>query len=177
MSLKKNFELMAQYNQWMNGNIYQLSSSLSGVELAQERGCYFGSILATLNHLLVGDTFWFKRFARHPAGFKSLNYVSALPMPASLDAVDYTEFSDLKQARVLMDAAIIDFTVEATEADYEVVLTYQNSRGQSFSKHFSYLVHHIFNHQTHHRGQVTTMLSQSGLDIGMTDMLALIPEQ
>ncbi len=175
MSLKQNFELMAGYNQWMNSNIYKLCETLSAEALLEDRRAYFGSMQATLNHLLVGDTFWFKRFAGHPAGFKSLAYVVALPMPASLDECTYTDFAELKAARELMDSAIVAFSKEASEEAYEAVLSYENSRGQKFNKHFGYLVQHIFNHQTHHRGQLTTLLSQLGLDNGMTDMLALIP--
>ena len=70
---------------------------------------------------------------------------------------------------------IIRFIAETNESDYLKNLTYQNTKNKTFSKPFSMLLQHFFNHQTHHRGQVTTLLSQMDMDIGETDLLMLIP--
>ena len=159
MALKQNFELMAKYNQWMNENIYSASAKLDDTELTKDRGAFFGSVLGTLNHILLGDTIWLKRFAGHPTNFNSLDYVRALPSPSALLKLMYSEFDSLKDARIKMDAVIINFSIEASELDYEQVLAYKNTKALPFEKKFAYLVQHFFNHQTHHRGQVTTLLS------------------
>ena len=71
---------------------------------------------------------------------------------------------------------IIGFIAETDERDYLENLTYQNTKNKTFSKSFSMLLQHFFNHQTHHRGQVTTLLSQMNINIGETDLLMLIPD-
>lgn len=176
MGLKSNFELMADYNQWMNKNLYKVCDGLSSNQLGKDRGAYFGSILGTLNHILVGDIIWLKRFATHPSGFQSLSVVESMDNPGSLSQVLHSDLNELAKFRGILDAAIVDFSRETSEHDYELSLSYINTKGVELSKSFSFLVHHLFNHQTHHRGQVTTLLSQLDLDVGMTDLLALMPE-
>lgn len=175
MSLKANFELLAEYNQQMNERIYEASSTLSGSELTEDRGAFFGSILATLNHVLVGDTIWLKRFADHPAKLRALDYVRGLNSPQALDSVLYSEIEGLRSARTKMDSVIQEFSYELTEEILTSPLRYSNTKGEPFTKNFGYLIQHFFNHQTHHRGQITTLLYQAGIDVGVTDLLACIP--
>ena len=85
MSLKSNFELMADYNQWMNKSIYKAASGLSNSELSKNRGAFFNSIIGTLNHILVGDIIWLKRFSKHPSQLKALDSVRELQSPQSLN--------------------------------------------------------------------------------------------
>lgn len=176
MSLKENFELMSRYNQWMNQNIYNAVANLNNAEISQDSGLFFTSLLGTLNHILVADIIWLKRFANHPRKFKSLNSVGSFPQPRKLNQILYSEFSELKSAREKMDRVIIDCFSEVLEEDYDVVLSYENTKKQQFAKRFCFLVHHFFNHQTHHRGQITTVLNQRGIDVGITDLLVLIPQ-
>ena len=67
--MKSGFSLMATYNQWINTSLYDAAATLGDDAVNLDRGAYFGSILGTLNHILVADTIWLKRFAGHPAGF------------------------------------------------------------------------------------------------------------
>jgi uncharacterized damage-inducible protein DinB len=167
---------MANYNQWMNENLYEVSSSLQPSELLADRGAFFGSILGTLNHILVGETIWLKRFSSHPANFASLENLKTTQLPASLDEITHAEFSALRQARRDMDATIVKFTCEVSDEEYAFNLRYQNTKGIPYCKNFGFLVQHFFNHQTHHRGQLTTLLSQTGLNPGVTDLLMKIPD-
>jgi uncharacterized damage-inducible protein DinB len=176
MSLKQNHELMGSYNQWMNENLYKVSSSLKPSEMLTDRGAFFGSILGTLNHILVGDTIWLQRFSSHPANFTSLDTLKNIQLPASLDETMHVEYSALWQARRELDLTIVKFVAEVSDEDYAFNLRYQNTKGISYCKNFGLLVQHFFNHQTHHRGQLTTLLSQAGLDSGVTDLLMIIPD-
>ena len=175
MSLKSNFELMAEYNQGMNENIYQAASKLSETDLAKDQGAFFGSIINTLNHILVGDTIWLQRFANHLEVFSVLDYVRALESPKSLDAILYSEIGVLKEKRERMDEVIKLFTKELTEKAISEPFSYKNTKGQAFIKNFGHVLQHFFNHQTHHRGQVSTLLYQQGIDIGVTDLLVNVP--
>jgi len=168
---------MAAYNQSMNQRLYESASVLSLSELEKDRGAFFRSIMGTLNHILVGDTIWLKRFADHKAGFNSLEYVRNLPSPYTLDEILYSTFEPLKEARTEMDKAFLNFTSEVTERDLSGVLEYKNTKGLHFCKNFGQVLQHVFNHQTHHRGQVTTLLSQAGVDVGVTDLLLSIPDE
>ncbi len=176
MSLKPDFELMARYNQWMNTRLYTAAADLDEAELRADRGAFFGSILATLAHILAADTHWLKRFAAAMPGLASLDYVRAMPLPALVRGITFPDFAKLRAEREAMDAAIIAFIDEATDALYAQPLSYANSAGESHTKPSGLVLRHVFNHQTHHRGQVTTLFSQLGIDVGVTDLSALIPE-
>ena len=85
MSLNSNFKLMAEYNQCMNKSIYAAMSQLSATELSLDRGAFFGSLIGTLNHILVGDIIWLQRFAQASAELKSLDYICSLDKPLSFN--------------------------------------------------------------------------------------------
>lgn len=177
MPLKSNFILMADYNLWMNQNIFDAASTLSSSALLEDRGAFFSSILGTLNHILIADTIWLKRFAEHPSQFKALDYVRELQSLRTLNSVLYTELDELLNTRTKIDITIQEFTHELTDDVLLSSLIYNNTKGEPFFKKLGYLIQHFFNHQTHHRGQISTLLSQSGVDLGITDLLFLIPNE
>ena len=177
MSLQAHFVLMARYNQWMNAKVYDAASRLSAAELAEERGAFFGSILGTLNHLVVADTLWLKRFAAHHSSSTTLAVMEPLPIPGRLDQPMFDDLEGLTAHRKWLDDVIINWIVALTDDELNAALSYHNTKGVASSKRFSQLIYHFFNHQTHHRGQVSTLLFQVGIDIGVTDLLALIPDE
>ena len=169
--------LMAAYNQWMNNKLYETAEKLSPQELAMDRKAFFGSLIGTLNHVVVGDTLWLKRFAAHPACFPTLDPIRHLPAPVSLDEPLFTDIGALFNRRKLLDQTIMLWAATLTEQDLSHVLHYTNMKGVTAHKPFSKLILHFFNHQTHHRGQATTLLSQAGIDVGVTDLIALIEDE
>ena len=175
MSLKEQFTLLANYNQWMNIKVYAAASALDAGELSRERGAFFGSIFGTLNHILVGDIIWLKRFAAHPNLSASLDEVAALDNPRGLDHCMFDDSAALAERRAWLDERIIVWTGGLTEHHMDLVIIYHNTQGVAANRRFSSLLLHFFNHQTHHRGQVSTLLHQAGADIGVTDLLAQIP--
>lgn len=177
MSSVINFERLALYNQWMNNNIYQAAEKLSASELNKDRGAYFSSITGTLNHIMVGDIFWFKRFSDHQAKFKSLEYFRGIERPESLNTIVHADLDSLRKKRAVMDKQIVLFTSELSDEFLSSTLRYRNSTGSEFSKNLGYLLQHVFNHQTHHRGQASALFNQAGVDVGVTDMLACIPNE
>jgi uncharacterized damage-inducible protein DinB len=176
MSLTSDFELMARYNQWMNRQVYAAATQLDEAQWHADRGAFFGSIAATLEHILAADTHWMKRFAAALPELASLDYVRAVALPELVRGITFPDFARLRADREAMDAAIVDFTGEATDEIHERPLRYVNSSGESHAKPCGLVLRHVFNHQTHHRGQVTTLFSQLGVDVGVTDLSALIPE-
>ncbi len=166
--------LMATYNQWMNRKVYDAASQLSHAELTVDRQAFFGSILGTLNHLALGDTVWLKRFALHPACHSALAPLSAIATPVDLRQPAFADLPALAARREWLDQLIIEWAHSLNDGDFDQRLQYHNMRGMAADKPFFSLLVHFFNHQTHHRGQVTTLLTQAGVDVGDTDLLALI---
>lgn len=175
MSERAHFVLLAQYNEWMNAKLYDAAGLLAPDALAADRGAFFGSIIGTLNHIVAGDTIWLQRFAMHPARFDALQPLLEQPAPDALTAIYSNDLAELAARRKVLDAMIGQWVAALADADLEHVLAYKNTKGVPSQKRFGSLVLHFFNHQTHHRGQASTLLSQAGVDIGVTDLLVLIP--
>jgi uncharacterized damage-inducible protein DinB len=168
--------LLADYNRWMNEKIYAAAHTLSPQELARERGAFFRSILGTLNHLAVADTVWLLRLRRHPARFKALAALDGTTAPTALDATLFDDLDALRRYRLTLDDVIAALTLELSEPDLDTPLAYTNMKGAAQRKKLHAVLLHLFNHQTHHRGQVSTLLFQAGVDVGVTDLVALIPD-
>jgi uncharacterized damage-inducible protein DinB len=156
---------MARYNRWQNENLYGAADTVSDAERRRARGAFFGSIHATLNHLLWGDRIWMSRLAgtAKPEG--------GIPQSVSL----YDGWNDLKRERAAFDAVIVDWADRLDDASLEGELTwFSGAIKADLRKPRWLLVTHMFNHQTHHRGQVHCMLTQAGSKPGDTD-LPLLP--
>lgn len=166
--------LMATYNEWMNTKVFNAARGLSHEEFASERGAYFGSIRGTLNHLVIADTIWLKRFANHPSAGERLKPVAELADPDFHDLSRFADLQTLETQRRWLDSIISEWAGALAEDDLDVVVHYADRKGRKVEADFFALVMHFFNHQTHHRGQVTTPLSQAGRDVGVTDLLALV---
>ena len=168
--------LMARYNQWMNQRLYQAASRLGADQLHQDQGAFFGSVFGTLQHIAVADTLWLLRFPTHPAGFASLAPLQNGPKPTALNQPLFAHWADLQAYRQQLDATLVAWSQEIEPAHMAHPLNYVNTAGIKQCKLFAPLVTHFFNHQTHHRGQASTLLHQFGVDVGVTDLLALIPD-
>jgi len=170
------FTLFAEYNRLMNQRLFDSAAQLSDEAQRKDRGAFFKSVLGTLNHIMVGDIIWLKRFAKHSSSKRVLSYVSELDKPNSLDAMLFNELESLKEEREKIDEIIIQWLTELSEADIADYISYNNMAGKPFKKQFSSLISHFFLHQVHHRGQATTLLSQSGIEFGDTDLIEIIDE-
>ena len=177
MYVENHFQMMAKYNDRMNNQILSVVESLNPIDLTENKGAYFKSIIGTLNHILVGDIIWLSRFSLHSESYISLKCVTELPKPHSLSDVLYPDLQLYKEARKVVDSAVINWlNIDIDVSDFNRNLEYSNTAGIKSPRNFGELVSHLFNHQTHHRGQVSTLLNQMGYDIGATDFLFDIPE-
>lgn len=176
MSQLSEFLLLANYNQLMNQRQFEASLELSDKQLNQDCGAFFKSVLGTLNHILVGDIIWLKRFSDHPSSKTSLAYIIEIPKPTSLNSLLHTDFHMLWKERQKIDLILINWIEKLDKSSIEDCISYQNMAGETFSKSLSSLIQHLFLHQVHHRGQVTTLLSQFGVKFGETDLIEFIPD-
>lgn len=154
--------VMAEYNQWMNERLYALCAELTDAERRADRGAFFRSIHGTLNHVLLADRVWLGRFTDEPF------HVSGL------DQELYRDFDALRAARQEMDTTILRWVDSLSDDLLAGELRYTSLVNPQPRRYVYWLaVAHFFNHQTHHRGQVTTLLSQLGRDCGVTDLIWL----
>jgi len=154
--------LMAEYNKWMNERMYAAAATLSDEDRKRDRGAFFKSIHSTLNHLLWGDRAWFGRWAgrTYPA------------VPAGQDLFD--DFTALRDERATLDAELLTWARSLTPEWLAEPMTW-TSRLYGFTQtHPRWVqVAQMFNHQTHHRGQVHALLTSFGIDMGPTDLPVL----
>ncbi|ABC28269.1 uncharacterized protein conserved in bacteria [Hahella chejuensis KCTC 2396] len=177
MGFKQHYQLMAGYNQRMNNQVYAAAAKLDENILTRDSGAFFGSILGTLNHIMVADLVWLGRYASLSDRYQSLLELSQFSRPKALSEILYADFNALSEKRRQLDSLIIRWlTDEVAEEDYALNLHYSSMAGAKSIRNFGELLAHFFNHQTHHRGQASTLLSQAGQDIGVTDFVIDIPD-
>jgi len=164
---------MTRYNQWMNQKLLAKTQLLSDAEIAEERGAFFGSILGTFNHIYAGDVVWLKRVSTHPLCQQALQSIHDYPAPKDLRSLIFTDIRSLAQARASLDQLILDFADTWTNELLSAPLEYRNMAGEPKSQPINEVLHQLSNHQTHHRGQITTLLFQAGIDPGVTDLLVM----
>ncbi len=168
--------LLTQFNRLMNQRLYAASGQLTEVQITADCGAFFKSIIGTLNHILVGDILWLKRFAEHPSSHTALSYIANLQKPTSLNEIRFPTFELLQKERVKIDDLIIDWAAQLTRTDLDSTIAYTNMAGITARKRFGSLILHLLMHQVHHHGQVTTLLSQFGVDYGNADLVEIIKE-
>lgn len=161
--------VMARYNRWMNEKLYAVADKLTDEDRKKDRGAFFGSIHRTLNHLLLADRVWLGRFNEvkleegefGPGGIRTL------------DQELYSDFEELRRERAKTDDEIDAYVATLTAEKLAGNLRFLR-RGAVNEFPLWHAVAHVFNHQTHHRGQVTTLLMQTGHDPGSTDLIAML---
>jgi uncharacterized damage-inducible protein DinB len=159
-------ERMARYNRWQNENLYSAADRLSEIERCRERGAFWGSIHNTLNHLLWGDRMWMSRLTGSPRPSVGIADSGSL----------YADWTALKAERIRFDQTIIDWADTIAPSWLAAEMTYYSLPVQrDVTQPHWVLVTHLFNHQTHHRGQVHCMLTQAGERPSHTD-LPFMPE-
>jgi uncharacterized damage-inducible protein DinB len=140
----------ARYNRLANEALYAACGALSDAEYKRDLGAFFGSVQGTLNHLLLGDRIWMARFegSTHPS--------------TGLDSILYEKFDALREARERMDRRIEQFFAALLPGFAQRSVRYVNNAGLDTEDPLDVILPHFFNHQTHHRAQVHTLLSQLG---------------
>ncbi|QFY59647.1 damage-inducible protein DinB [Rhizobium grahamii] len=147
----KQYRMFADYNRWANDIVYTAAAELTGDEFQADRGAFFGSMQRTLNHILVADRIWMKRFSGTGNAPTSLDHILHADLPSLTEARRAEDQRIITWVDTLDDAAIAaDFTY--TPVTVSTVITQSLWSGLS----------HVFNHQTHHRGQCHMILTGLG---------------
>ena len=145
--MKQHFEQFASYNLWANARLYEAALALGQADYRRDIGAFFKSLHGTLNHLLVTDRIWLKRLTGEG------------DHPDRLDAILYEDRCQLALARADEDDRIVKFIASLDDGVIAGPLQYANTSGKRFAQPRAEILTHLFNHQTHHRGQAHTILS------------------
>ncbi|MEL7042755.1 MAG: DinB family protein [Pseudomonadota bacterium] len=151
---------MARYNRWQNDSIYRAADALSDVERRLDRGSFFKSVHATLSHILWADQLWMSRLAEWEK-----------PTGPSRDEPLYRDWEDLKARRSAADAEFLAWAEALAQSDIDGDLEwYSGSLKRGMRSPRALCMMQVFNHQTHHRGQVHAMLTAAGVIPEDTDI-------
>ena len=159
--MKQHFNMYAAYNRWANDRVYAEAALLTQEARDRDMGAFFRTITGTLNHILVADRIWLKRFT------------GGGDAPTRLDAILFTEFDQLTAAREKEDQRLQDWVESLDDDALAGRITYMTATDmRTISQRLAPALLHVFNHQTHHRGQVHAMLTALGRPSVQLDLLA-----
>lgn len=161
------FRTFARYNRWANQRLYAACAELSDGEHRKPRPAFFKSILGTLNHLLVGDRIWLARIEGTASGI------------TALDQILHDDFAALETARKAMDERLIALVDGIGEDRLAGDVTYRQivHPGGDRRTPMRFVLGHLFNHQTHHRGQVHDLLAQTAVLPPSLDLIFFLREE
>jgi len=158
--IKALMTMMAAYNRWANRRLYGAAAAIPEPDYRADRGAFFGSLHGTLNHLQVGDLIWMQRFTGEGES------------PRQLDAILHDDLASLRQAREALDQRIIAYAEALTEEGLAGRICYRTTRSPAeLEQELAPLLLHFFNHQTHHRGQAHTLLTEITGEAPSLDLL------
>jgi uncharacterized damage-inducible protein DinB len=167
------YRLLARYNTWMNERLYALAATLSDTERRADRGAFFRSIHGTFNHLLLVERVWLHRLTGDAALSTSCDASGHPIRVRTLDQELYADFEVLRHEQATTDAHVERWTDGLDPTVIAGPIRYRSTDGTEREHPYWQAVTHLFNHQTHHRGQLTTLFSQIGHDPGVTDLIRL----
>ena len=161
----RHFSLMARFNQWVNRQLYDKVATLDDEAYRADTGIFFRTIHHTLNHLLVVDRLWIGRVTGSDRGI------------SSLDQILFEDFTSLRAAREAEDRGLIALLDEMPDDRIEALVRFSTiKRDRHFEARVRDLLSGMFNHQTHHRGQIYAVMQQRGMDLPDVDLPFFLPE-
>ena len=163
---KEMFQALCRYNVWMNDKLYAVCGEMPDEMRKEDRGAFFRSVHGTLNHLLLADRVWLGRFTGQPF------------VVQSLDQELYSDFARLWEERRKTDAEIARWLESLGEEQLQAPFTFSTfTNPQEYTLPLWQAALHLFNHQAHHRGQLTTLMNQLGYDSGVTDLMWMLLQE
>jgi uncharacterized damage-inducible protein DinB len=155
------FQQFAAYNRWANARLFAAALDLSDQAYRLHIGVFFGSLHGTLNHLLLTDRLWLKRLTGEG------------DHPNRLDAILYDDRAELTRARIAEDNRLVAVVAKYDQLSLTGLHSYRTTSGMPQSQMLADILLHLFNHQTHHRGQAHACLSiLTGSEPPSLDLLA-----
>ena len=158
MTYITNFQLLANFNTWANTKIFSSCKELDDTEYEKDRKAFFSSIHCTLNHLLIVDRAYISRIEGKDHGLRSL------------DQIIFESLLQLEEARIKEDKRLVDLVNNLSKESIYKEITYLGFDTTKQTYTINLILITLFNHQTHHRGQIHNMLSQAGVNPPQIDI-------
>lgn len=157
--MKQHLQLLADYHVWAFETLYEALLPLDDERYRADCGLFFHSVHGSLNHLLVADSVWFGRVIGQPFAVSGLD--------AELES-DRAALEDRLCAHAARWGA---WMKDTSAAELAAPLIYSNMSGTRFEQETATLLLHVFNHATHHRGQVSAAITAFGLVAPEMDLI------
>jgi uncharacterized damage-inducible protein DinB len=168
---RSHFNYLARYNRSANEDLVGHLASLPASEISKPRGSYFVSIQGILDHIIMCDINWLRRFRILFHADEALNRPRLAPQGSEWTKFEFPLFDEYARERAAVDAIFADWIGAADTARFGEVLAYADSRGQSKRYYLREALDHVFNHQTHHRGQVSQILDEMGIEHDYSNLI------
>ena len=154
---------LARYNLWATSRLYEHVDALPEAEYRRDTGLFFKSVHGTLNHLLVGEhLLWFRRFSE------------GVSPKIQLNAEAETDRANLRHRLMAGAQAWLPFVAALDAPRLAGTLSYTTTRGTATVLPFAATLAHVFNHATHHRGQITAAITAMGHPCPALDLVTLL---
>ncbi len=176
VDMKEIFLLLSRYNAHANRYLFDSLESFSEEELKKDAGSWFGSIFGILNHILVSDLLWLNRYRTSGRDLPSLNTPVLDFSFTSIQQHLYDSFEALRERRMQLDEVITRFAGDLDDGTLTSVLEYTNSQGIHNRLRIRDTLVHWFNHQTHHRGQISQILDSRGITHDYSGVTGLLEQ-
>ncbi len=177
VGLKERFARLARYNERANAEMYDALTRVTDRVRRRDAGSWFGSIHGILNHLIVTDIHWLRRYRALAPGSKALSDATLDPPNLSWDDDLHDDFASLAAHRVAVDAAITAWFGEFPESRYGEAFEYRDSSGSPQSAVACDAFDFLFVHQAHHRGQVSHILDTLGAANNWADNMRFLSRE
>lgn len=166
MDAHAHFLQLARYNVWATRRLLDAVAAVPEADYRKDLGLFFKSIHGTLNHLLVGEhMLWYPRFAK------------GVSPKVELNAEVEPDRDRLGQALKGGSANWLPLIESWPAERFGGVLSYTTMRGEPATLPFAATLAHVFNHGTHHRGQITAALTALGRPCPELDLVYLLQEE
>jgi uncharacterized damage-inducible protein DinB len=170
---RRHFAQLARYNRFANEQLLGNLSALPASELSKPRGSHFGSIQGVLDHVIMCDINWLRRFRELFGADEPLNRPRLQPAGHAWKRFEFPLFDEYRRERAVVDAIFEDWVALADTSRFGEVLAYRDSHDKPLRFYFRDALDHVFNHQTHHRGQVSQMLDELGVEHDWSNLIGV----
>jgi uncharacterized damage-inducible protein DinB len=169
----RHFTYLARYNKAANVQLVQLLSTLPAAELARPRGSYFGSLQGILDHVIMCDINWLRRIRILYPNDEPLNRPRLAPPGHAWTDFSFPDFGEYRRERGTVDSIFEDWIAQADTSRFGEVLAYSDSHGKPMRFYLREAVDHVFNHQTHHRGQGSQILDELKVEHDFSNLIGV----
>ena len=158
------FAVLARHSAWANQRLYQACATLNPAEYMRERGSSYGSLHATLNHMLVVDRVWIARIE------------GRVPPSMGENQILYADLLGLKIARLAEDEHLRNLVAGLPQTAMNLPIHHIDSKGDRFAAPLRFVLAHLFDLQSRCRGEALLLLAQAGADAPALDLLVFLRE-